>query len=55
MILGGPKDPSTLDANGKTVLKFVRSLIPDAGDLISYTTQVVAGTLYRFTFSNISD
>jgi len=30
----------------------VRERVPNLGDLISFTTQVVGGTMWAFTFSN---
>jgi len=46
-------EPGQLDADGQAALAFAVLHVPDAGNLVSYKTQVVAGTNYIFKFSNI--
>ena len=54
-MLGAPsagQDPSNLSGEGNAALSFVRQRVPElaGANLVSFTSQVVQGTNYRFTF-----
>ncbi len=53
--VGAGQSPTTLSDEGKSAEAFARSKIAGLGPLISYTTQVVAGTNFGFTFEGHAD
>jgi hypothetical protein len=48
--VGGGQSPVQLSEEGQQAEAFARSKIPGLGPLASFTTQVVAGTNFGFTF-----
>lgn len=51
--IGGAQLAGSLEGEGLAADAFVRASVPEVATaaLVSYTTQVVAGTLYRFTYA----